>query len=249
MDRVLERVARENGGVYDAKANLEALRKRPLNVGGKTVSAEEVVAANVRRLARLERHKIVVRVDEGRWRVPPDLARVLESRDVSHPRRLVRAETMAPALLGQIAARAPCWLDTQDPAAPRAYYGLGAAVRAALAERERFLHGLGIPVEPREEKVRALRELERIDIGRRLAAEHGVTALPAVALGMRGRMLACGQDSSATPLVCVLDQANRRLAVMPATPDVAALIGRQVTVARDPNGRLVVRRDGLERGM
>ena len=249
MDKVLEQVARENGGVYDAKAHLEALRKRPVQVRGKTVVPEEVVAANVRRLARLERHQIVERLADGRWRVPPDLVRVLESRDVSHPRRLVRAEAVAPPLPQQIAVRAPCWLDTQDREAPRAHYGLGAAVRAAVAERERFLRGLGIPIEPREERVRALRQLERQDLARRLAAEHGVVAMPSVVPGMRGQVLACGHDSSGTPLVCVVDQANRKLAVMSATPEIAGLIGKQVTVGRDPNGRLVVRRDGLERGM
>jgi hypothetical protein len=62
-------------------------------------------------------------------------------------------------------------------------------------------------------------------------------------------MLACGQDSAGVPLVCVVDQTNRRLAVMPAPPDGAALIGKEVAVHRDPNGRLVLRRDGLERGM
>jgi hypothetical protein len=46
--------------------------------------------------------------------------RTLEARDVSHPRNLVRAETIAPPLQRQVTLRAPCWLDTQDPTAPRA---------------------------------------------------------------------------------------------------------------------------------
>jgi type IV secretory pathway VirD2 relaxase len=249
MDRVLQQVARESGGVYDARAHLEALRRRPLEVGGKTVAPEEVVAANVRRLERLERHQLVTKVADGRWQVPTDLVRMLEARDASHPRRLVRAETVAPRLERQLTMRAPCWLDGQDASAPRVYYGFGSELRSAIAEREKFLRGLGIEPEPRERRLQALRQLERHDLGRKLAADQGVKALPAPVPGMRGRMFACGQDSSGTPLVYVLDQVNQRLAVMPAPRDAATLIGRQVTVGRDANGRFVTRADGLGRGL
>jgi hypothetical protein len=247
IDRVLAQVASEQGGVYDPSARLEALRRRPLVIAGKSVAPEEVVAANVRRLERLERHQLVARTEDGRWRVPQDLVEQLVARDVSHPRRLVRAETVAPPLKDQIALRAPCWLDLQDPAAPRAYFGTGAALRSAIEERERFLRTIGIEPEPREARLRALEHLERVDLGRKLAAEHGVAALAAPTLGMRGRMLACGESATGAPLVYVLDQSQRRLAVIAASPDVAALIGKNVTITRDPKGRLVVRPDGLER--
>jgi hypothetical protein len=249
VDRVLAQVASEQGGVYDPAAHLEALRRRPLLIGGKSVAPEEVVAANVRRLVRLERHQLVARTEGDKWRVPADLVQQLAARDVSHPRRLVRAETVAPPLREQITLRAPCWLDSQDPAVPRVYYGTGAALRSAIEQRERFLRTLGIDPEPRESRVRALERLERLDVGRKLAAEHGVAALAAPELGMRGRMLACGESASGAPLVYVLDQAHRRLAVMPASPDVEALVGKNVTITRDPKGRLVVRADGLDRGL
>jgi type IV secretory pathway VirD2 relaxase len=249
MDRVLQQVARENGGVYDAHAHLDALKRRPLEVGGKAVAPEEVVAANIRRLARLERHQLVTRLNDGRWRVPVALVKALEARDVSHPRRLVRAETLAPPLERQVTMRAPCWLDSQDPAAPRVHYGMGSQVRTAIAERERFLRGLGIAHEPREQRLSALQQLQWLDVGRRLAAEQGVTALDAPAPGMRGRMFACGQDAAGTQLVYVLDQTNRRLVVMPAPHEAPALIGRQVTIGRDASGRFLVRADGLGRGL
>jgi hypothetical protein len=247
-DRVLAQVASEQGGVYDPAAHLEALRRRPLLIGGKSVAPEEVVAANVRRLERLERHQLVARSEGGRWRVPTDLVQQLAARDVSHPRRMVRAETVALPLEEQITRRGPTWLDSLDPRAPRVFYGFGSELRTAIEQRERFLRTVGIEPEPREARLRALEHLERVDLGRKLAAEHGVAELAAPDLGMRGRMLACGESASGTPLVYILDQAHRRLAVMPAAPDVAALIGKNVTVARDQKGRLVVRPDGLDRG-
>jgi type IV secretory pathway VirD2 relaxase len=249
MDRAIEQIARDNGGVYDPRAHFHALQRRPVVINGRAVSPEETVAANVRRLARLERHKLAERVDEERWRVPSDLVRSLEARDVTHPRRLVRAETVAPPLAQQVALRAPCWLDRQDPAAARASHGHGAEVRAALAARAGFLAALGVPGEPREQRIRALERLEQVDISRRLAAQHGVTLMPAPVRGMRGELVPAGQTAAGVPLVGILDGPNRRLAVTPAPPDAAALLGRRVTVGRDAAGALAIRREGRGREM
>jgi type IV secretory pathway VirD2 relaxase len=249
IDRVLDRVARENGGVYDAQAHLEALRRRPVVVASRTVPAEDVVAANTRRLVRLERYHLVTRIDEGRWRVPAGLVRALEARDVSHPRRLVRAQNIAPALRRQVTLRAPCWLDAQGPETPRAPYGLGATLSRAMKERSEFLAGLGIPTEPREQRMRALERIERFDVCRRLAAEHGATALPEPLPGMRGRLLACGQTAAGISLVCVVDHMNRRVAVLPLPPDGRGLVGGTVTIGRDAKGRLLLRPEQIGRGM
>jgi hypothetical protein len=247
MDRALEKIARDNGGVYDPSAHYQALKERPVMVAGRTVSAEETVAANIRRLARLERHNLVSRIDEERWRVPPDLVESLRARDVTHPRHLVRAQTVAPALEQQVALRAPCWLDGQDAATPRAPQGYGAEVARAIAARDEFLGTLGIPREPPEQRLAALERLERRDIGRKVAAEHAVSLMPAPLPGMRGEMLSCGQTAAGVSLVAVLDRPNHRLVVMPAPADGAGPIGRRVTVARDAAGHLVVRPDRLGR--
>jgi hypothetical protein len=249
MDRVLAQVARENGGIYDAKAHLQALQRRPQVIGGKTTPAEDVVAANTRRLARLERHQLVVRLAEGRWRVPADLVQILRARDVSHPRRLVRARQVAPSLRRQVTLRAPCWLDAQDPAAPRAPYGLGVELGAAIDARARFLTRLGVPLAPPDERARALERLERFDVARKLGTEHGLTPLPAPLPGMRGALLTCGQSAVGAPLVCVLDQSRRQLAVMPMPADARALIGRVVTIRRDTAGRPLIQPDPRGKGL
>ena len=249
IDRVLGRVARESGGLYDAKAHLETLSRRPIVIAGRTVPAAEVVAANVRRLTRLERYQLVSRTGEGRWRVPADLLSSLEARDASHPRRLVRAQSLAPSPQCQVTLRARCWLDEQDPNLPRAPFGLGAALGRAIEERARFLAGLGIGHEPREQRLAALERLERFDLCRRLAAEHGATALKEPAPGMRGQMLACGHNAAGVALACVIDQANARVVVVPLPPDAPALVGRNVALSRDTSGRLLIRPDGLGKGL
>jgi hypothetical protein len=249
VDRVLERVAREAGGVYDAGAHLAALRRRPLVIEGRSVAPEDVVAVNTRRLERLERYGLVERLGEGRWRVPADLARSLEARDLSHPRNLVRARTVAPSLREQVARRAPCWLDDQDPRAPRALFGLGPELSGALRARERFLESLGLPREPRAERLRALDRLERLDVCRAVAARHGATALTEVPPGMRGRLLACGKSASGVALACVVDEGGRRAAVVPMPADARALLGRSVVVGRDGSDRVTLRLDRPDRSM
>jgi type IV secretory pathway VirD2 relaxase len=244
IDRVLERVAREGGGMYDAKAHLGELRQRPIVVSGRTIAAEEVIAANVRRLERLERYQLVTRLDDGRWRVPPDLVRTLESRDVSHPRHLMRVQTIAPPLEPQVTRRGPSWLDSLDPQTPRVFYGFGSALRSAIEQREKFVLGLGIAPEPREERMRALERLERHDLARKLALDHGVAALPSPPPGMRGQLLMLDKNAAREPIAYVLDTVNRRLALVPVPTDLS-LIGRRVTVGLDRAGQLLVRRDGL----
>lgn len=249
MDRVLAQVARENGGIYDAKTHLQALQRRPQVIGGKITPAEEVVAANIRRLTRLERHQLVVRLADGRWRVPADLVQMLRASDVSHPRRLVRARHLAPSLRRQVTLRAPCWLDTQDLAAPRAPYGFGVELGVAINARARVLATLGVPLAPPESRARALGRLERFDVARKLGTEYGLTPLPAPLPGMRGTLLACGQSAAGAPLVCVLDQSRRQLAVMPMPADARALVGRVVTIRRDTAGRLLIQPDALGKGL
>jgi len=249
IDRVLAQVAGENGGVYDAQVHLAQMRRRPVVIAGRTLQPEEVVAVNLRRLQRLERHRLVSRLADGRWRVPADLVQVLRARDVSHPRRLVRARQVAPSLRRQVTLHAPCWLDTHDPATPRAPFGLGVELGAAIDARARFLTGLGVPLAPPDERARALERLERFDIARKLGAEHGLTPLPAPLPGMRGTLLACGQSAAGAPLVCVLDQSRRHVAVIPMPADARPLVGRVVTIRRDTAGRLLIQPDGLGKGL
>ena len=244
MDRVLERVARNGGGVYDANAHLAELRERPVIVRGRTIAADEVVAANVRRLERLERYQLATRLEGGRWKVPPDLVRILESRDVSHPRHLVRVQTIATPVEHQITRRGPTWLDSLDPNAPRVFHGFGSELRSAIEQRERFVLSLGIAPEPRHGRMRALERLERQDFARRLAAEHGVTALASPPPGMRGQLFMAPGGATREPVAYVLDTVNRRLALVPAPSDLS-LVGRSVSVSLDRAGQLVVRGPGL----
>jgi type IV secretory pathway VirD2 relaxase len=248
MDRVLEQVARENGGVYDPAAHLRALRQQPIAIGGRGVPAEAVIEANVRRLSRLERYRLVTRLEGGRWRVPPDLVSTLKTREVTHPRRFLRVQTIAPPIDRQISARAPSWLDLQDTGAPRAPYGLGAELGAAIEARAAFLARIEIPREPREQRIRALERLEQVELGRKLAAELGVTALATAPANLRGRLVACGHGGAGTPMAYVIDEATRRLVVVSLPPEAGAWSGRTVTLSRDAKGELLIRPDGLTRG-
>lgn len=95
-DRIIARVAHENGGVYDPGRHqraLESLQRGRGQLGEPT--AAERVAANVRRLERLARFRLAARLPDGRWQVPADLVVQLEAREKSHPQHRLRIQPIA----------------------------------------------------------------------------------------------------------------------------------------------------------
>jgi hypothetical protein len=96
-DRILARVAQENGGVYDPRQHqraLENLPRKTSDAGDR--SPADLVKANIVRLERLARYGLASRLPDGRWRVPPDLIAQLESRERTHPRHLLHIEKVRP---------------------------------------------------------------------------------------------------------------------------------------------------------
>jgi type IV secretory pathway VirD2 relaxase len=92
-DRIVARFAQENGGVYDPVRHQRALEAlhRPA-AGGDQPTWAERVTANVRRLERLARYRLVARLPDGRWQVPADLVAQLEARERTHPQHRLRLE-------------------------------------------------------------------------------------------------------------------------------------------------------------
>jgi Protein of unknown function (DUF3363) len=90
-DRIVARFAQENGGTYDPVRHQRALEGLPRSPArdGQPTPAERVVA-NVRRLERLARYRLVVRLPKGRWQIPADLLRQLEDRERTHPQHRFR---------------------------------------------------------------------------------------------------------------------------------------------------------------
>ena len=96
-DCVVARVALEHGGVYDPVEHQNTLQLRAGSVPGDgRPSPAELVAANVRRLERLERYGLVERRPGGRWRVPSDLVATLEARERTHPRHRLQINRVGP---------------------------------------------------------------------------------------------------------------------------------------------------------
>ncbi len=94
-DRIVARVAQENGGIYDPVRHQRALEglRQPGQQQDQPSPAERV-AANVRRLERLARYRLVSRLPDGRWQVPADLTRQLEDRERTHPQQRFRFENL-----------------------------------------------------------------------------------------------------------------------------------------------------------
>jgi type IV secretory pathway VirD2 relaxase len=95
-DKIIARSAEANGGIYDPprhRSQLDALSHAPPGAGEPTT--EQRIAANVRRLERLERYQLATRLPDGRWRIPADLLAQLEDRERTHPQQRMRVERVA----------------------------------------------------------------------------------------------------------------------------------------------------------
>jgi len=85
-DRIVARFAEGNGGIYDPLRHQRELERLPPSSSDRgQPTPEERVTANLRRLERLARYRLVTRLPDGRWQVPPDLLKKLEDRERSHP--------------------------------------------------------------------------------------------------------------------------------------------------------------------
>jgi type IV secretory pathway VirD2 relaxase len=96
-DKIVARFAEVHAGVYDRiqhRRELEALPRPAASAGEPT--PEQRVAANIRRLERLERYQLVTRLPEGRWKIPTDLVAKLEDRERTHPQQRMQVERLGP---------------------------------------------------------------------------------------------------------------------------------------------------------
>jgi hypothetical protein len=96
-DPIVARFAELNGGIYDPgrhQRQLENLPRAPATANEPTPAQR--VAANVYRLERLERYKLVTRLPDGRWKIRPDLVSQLQDRERTHPQFRMRVERTGP---------------------------------------------------------------------------------------------------------------------------------------------------------
>ena len=243
MDRALYESARARSGVYDARAHLAELSARGPSIRGERVDANEIIAANIRRLERLGKFGLATRIDSGRWNIPADFLTQLADRERTHPRVSAQVSLLATSLAADVRSRARAWLDTQSKGtgAGRAHFGFGAELSAAELERAAFLRdigGIGVNVSPGGQPDR--RELDAI--AARLARSTGcetLTALPS-STSFTGRVFACERAPSGTELVRVVDDQGRRALLLPRADRDGLLPGQRVKVSRDANGRMLV---------
>jgi type IV secretory pathway VirD2 relaxase len=249
IDHAIQLVASQANGTYDAAAHLRQLETTPSRApGGAPFDPKALVAQAVRRLERLERDQIVSRRPDGTWRVPTELVKILAERERSSPRFQTKIEVLAGSASRDVRHVGPTWLDAQHGKdETRAAYGFGAELSATLRERAAFLEQLGIAGTPAE-RHRELRRREELALGTKLASAIGGMFVADPPPDFRGRLLACETTAPGSAYVRVVDEATRRLVLVPAAAFHKALEGQVVALTRDPNGRLVARRTGLSRG-
>jgi type IV secretory pathway VirD2 relaxase len=169
-------------GMYVPRDHMTALRAAAVDRG----LAADMVASHVRRLEALRRARIVERVSEGLWRIPPDLV----ARGLDYDRRRHGGISLRLccrlAIERQVRAIGATWLDQQlvEGKRPSAAVGFAASVESALKNREDFLvekgfaqrQGLQSLVAP--DMLAKLRELELSVVAKTLSAEVGLPHRP-----------------------------------------------------------------------
>jgi type IV secretory pathway VirD2 relaxase len=221
VDRQIAEVAAVRGGVYDL-----ALAPAP--------DAERAV----RRLRDLERIALASPAGPNRWKIAPNLLDDLERRHRDAPprHRLLMHRQPLP-LEAQVRNPGPVWLDRIDTAS-LAPHGLGAEVHRAIERRREALRHIGIaPDDPN--RMAKLRELERAAVGREVAANLRQRFVPNTPSDFRGRVVGTQASPTGTCYAVVTD--GGRFVLVKSTPSLRALQGKGVILARDPNGRFIVR--------
>jgi type IV secretory pathway VirD2 relaxase len=255
-DRDIERIAMGQGGVYDPEvirklAKSHAKDRERLFIvdlqylsvyrsGGSQgdMPVDTMVNAHVRRLGELEKLGLAAKMADGKWAVQPDLVEKLDAKDEREPRRRLVVERQALGLAAQVRQLGPVWLDRLglDGLAP---YGLGAEVRKAIEERQKVLRLHGIdPADPR--RIRALRQLERRELGRRIAEETGAKLVERIPANFRGQVRIHARVDAGDGSYAEIREGGR-FVLIPATRELRALSGRSVSLSRDADGRMSVR--------
>ena len=93
-DQAIARVAAAARGYYDLSAHHRELIMRPVMIEGRHVAPESILEVNVRRLERLERYKLVERISDRCWKVPPNLIELLRDRERTHPQHRIEIERL-----------------------------------------------------------------------------------------------------------------------------------------------------------
>jgi type IV secretory pathway VirD2 relaxase len=138
-DRTIAAIARNNGGLYDRDAHLDA----------DPTASPAFLDRHERRLEALRRPLGLTRTADGAWMIPADhLERVMAHEAGQARDRPVMVELRAPVPLERMTgAHATTWLDhllVGDGEAQLRDAGFGAEARAALAARRAWLIGEGL---------------------------------------------------------------------------------------------------------
>jgi len=242
-DRALQELAGRNGGIYDPAAQRTELEGRPRRPDQPTPA--DLITGNERRLARLERYRLVERLPDGRWRIPSTLVDELEAREVSHPRKKLRIVEVAPPLQEQIRHEGPTWLDRQPapPATAPSRAPFREELRAALEHRRKVLQSRErVPAVAAE-----LLERERQTIGHELARVHKMRLSAVLPEALLGRVVAY-ETRAGRHYAAILDDATGSLAVVPVSRPSKGVVGRTVSATKGKDQRFELATPGLSRG-
>lgn len=155
-------------------------------------------------------------------------------------RARIRVQVVAPPLRSQVSYRGPTWLDKVSASpSPGPTGAFGREVADCLVRRDAGVTSLGIDTKDPEARMRALVALEAKTLAARLAAERGLTLAESPS-AMSGTLSLAPPLPSGRQYALIVDEASRRLWVLPANKGLRLLDGHRVQGRLDAEGRLMV---------
>lgn len=157
------------------------------------------------------------------------------------PRPWIRVQRLGPPLRLQQRYRGPTWLDGEEAASfATSGSALAPEIARSRAQRDTNLRAMGVPSAP-SDRVAALERIEARTLADRLVAERGLR-LADPSQPFLGRLAVSRPLPSGRRYAVVTDDVSRQLLVLPDSGHMASLVGHEVRVTRDRDGRLTVSR-------
>ncbi|TGQ51079.1 DUF3363 domain-containing protein [Mesorhizobium sp. M1C.F.Ca.ET.193.01.1.1] len=242
-DLSIHEIAASSDGIYRPSEHLEAARTQIERIKG---DPDAFIRSHVRRLEALRRAGIVERIDADHWKIPDDIAdrgAAYDARNRGGDFAVRRLSFLD--LDSQVTSDGATWLDRELASANRtslAQVGFGRQVSDALDRRRQNLLDMGYATRLPDGTVRASRELlQRLEqtevarVGRRVAAERGLSFIEAKpGEYVTGRL--AGAANLASGRFAMIDD-GVGFYLVPWQPVLDKRIGQHITgLARDSGG-------------
>lgn len=253
-DKNIQRLASENGGIYDTTTHRASIPEDTVYVGHIQVEADDFVEAHRKRIGSLVRYGLAEQVSDTSWLVAPDIVEQLKIKDKEGSKTFCRVtKESAMTIQEQVSYRGNTWLDKHlDSRDQKSFagYGFGNETKDAIRRRVLFLQqdlGIGPADQWRTKK---LTDIEKHDYAKGFEKHSGYSYKgEQSAIVKDGKLSDSGALSSGRRYAVIMNEKTREFSMLPWRKQYEQLQGKQVQIDGGDKGRWMVRQLNRSRGL